>query len=76
MSSPLEEHYLRVLAHFFEQGRWGTLLETNVEQQSLSTEDRVYLLLRAAPYLTITKEKRKLQKSAFVMNARRFVPFA
>jgi tetratricopeptide (TPR) repeat protein len=47
---------LTVLAHFFEQGRWGTLLETNVEQQSLSTEDRVYLLLQAALYLTVTKE--------------------
>ncbi len=47
---------LTTLAHFFEQGRWGTLLETNVEQQSLSTEDRVYLLLQAALYLTITKE--------------------
>jgi serine/threonine protein kinase/tetratricopeptide (TPR) repeat protein len=47
---------LTVLAHFFEQGRWGTLVETNVEQRSLSTEDRVYLLLQAALYLTVTKE--------------------
>jgi tetratricopeptide (TPR) repeat protein len=47
---------LTVLAHFFEPGRWGTLLETDVEQQSLSVEDRVYLLLQAALYLTVTKE--------------------
>jgi serine/threonine protein kinase/tetratricopeptide (TPR) repeat protein len=47
---------LTVLAHFFEPGRWGTLLETSVEQQSLSTEDRIYLLLQAALYLTVTKE--------------------
>ncbi|HXO96781.1 MAG TPA: protein kinase, partial [Chthoniobacterales bacterium] len=47
---------LTVLTHFFEQGRWGTLLETNVEQQSLCMEDRVYLLLQAALYLTVTKE--------------------
>jgi tetratricopeptide (TPR) repeat protein len=47
---------LTVLAHFFEPGRWGTLLETNAERQSLSTEDRVYLLLQAALYLTVTKE--------------------
>jgi tetratricopeptide (TPR) repeat protein len=47
---------LTVLTHFFEPGRWGTFLETNVEQQSLSTEDRVYLLLQAALYLTVTKE--------------------
>src|SRR6202008_1355838 len=47
---------LTVLAHFFEQGRWGTLKETSVEGQSLSTEDQVYLLLQAALYLTVTKE--------------------
>jgi tetratricopeptide (TPR) repeat protein len=47
---------LTVLAHFFEPGRWGRLLETDVEQQSLSVEDRVYLLLQAALYLTVTKE--------------------
>jgi hypothetical protein len=32
--------------------KMGTLLETNVEQQSLSPEDRAYLLLQAALYLT------------------------
>jgi predicted ATPase len=47
---------LTVLAHFFEQGRWGTIRETDVEQQSLSPDDRVYLLLQAALYLTVTKE--------------------
>jgi predicted ATPase len=47
---------LAVLAHFFEPGRWGTIRETNLEQQSLSAEDQVYLLLQAALYLTVTKE--------------------
>jgi serine/threonine protein kinase/tetratricopeptide (TPR) repeat protein len=47
---------LTVLAHFFEQGRWGTLQETSAEGQSLSAEDRVYVLLQAALYLTVTKE--------------------
>jgi hypothetical protein len=47
---------LAVLAHFFEPGRWGTIRETNLEQQSLSPEDQVYLLLQAALYLTVTKE--------------------
>ena len=47
---------LTVLAFFFERGRWGALLETSVEEQSLSAEDRVYLLLQAALYLTVTKE--------------------
>jgi serine/threonine protein kinase/tetratricopeptide (TPR) repeat protein len=43
---------LTVLAHFFENRRWGSLVETAVEGQSLAAEDRLFLLLQAAAYLT------------------------
>jgi tetratricopeptide (TPR) repeat protein len=43
---------LTVLVHFFEQRRWGSLVETAVEGQSLTAEDRLFILLQAAAYLT------------------------
>jgi tetratricopeptide (TPR) repeat protein len=43
---------LSVLVHFFEHGRWGTLVETAVEGQSLAAEDRLFILMQAGLYLT------------------------
>ena len=46
---------LSVLAHFFESGRLGSLVETGVEGQSLSSEDQLFILMQAALYLTATR---------------------
>ena len=46
---------LSVLVHFFEHGRWGSLVETAVEGQSLTAEDQLFILMQAAPYLTATR---------------------
>jgi predicted ATPase len=46
---------LSVLVHFFEQGRWGSLVETAVEGQNLPTEDRLFILMQAGMYLTATR---------------------
>src|ERR1700738_5163313 len=43
---------LSVLVHFFEHGRWGSLVETAVEGQSLTAEDQLFILMQAAAYLT------------------------
>jgi serine/threonine protein kinase len=43
---------LSVLVHFFEDGRWGSLVETAVEEQSLAAEDQLFILMQAAAYLT------------------------
>src|SRR5262249_16191308 len=42
---------LSVLVHFFEQGHWGTFIETVVEGQSLSAEDQLYVLMQGGQYL-------------------------
>ena len=46
---------LSVLVHFFEHGRWGSLVETAVEGQSLTAEDQLFILMQAAQYLTATR---------------------
>src|SRR5208282_3947821 len=46
---------LLVLAHFFEHGRWGSPVETDVEEQSLTAEDQLFILMQAAKYLTATR---------------------
>jgi predicted ATPase len=46
---------LLVLAHFFEHGRWGSPVETAVEEQSLNGEDQLFILMQAAAYLTATR---------------------
>jgi hypothetical protein len=43
---------LSVLVHFFEQGRWGPLAQTDVDDQSLTADDQLFLLLQAGLYLT------------------------
>ena len=46
---------LSVLAHFFERGRWGSPAETDVEGQSLTAEDQLFILMQAGLYLTATR---------------------
>jgi tetratricopeptide (TPR) repeat protein len=46
---------LSVLVHFFEHGRWGSPVEMGVEGQSLTAEDRLFILMQAAQYLTATR---------------------
>src|SRR6202008_205660 len=46
---------LLVLAHFFKRGRWGSLIETAIEGQSLTAEDQLFILMQAGLYLTATR---------------------
>jgi hypothetical protein len=46
---------LLVLGHFFERGRWGSLIETAIEGQRLTEEDQVFILMQAGLYLTVTR---------------------
>jgi tetratricopeptide (TPR) repeat protein len=46
---------LSVLVHFFEHGRWGSPVETTVEEQSLTAEDQLFILMQAAKYLAATR---------------------
>ena len=45
---------LGVLAHFFECGRWGSLIETGVEDQNLAANDQVFVLMQSALNLAAT----------------------
>src|SRR5262249_46610939 len=49
------EALLSVLAHFFEQGRWGSPVQIGVEEQSLTPEDHLFIFMQAAAYLTATR---------------------
>jgi hypothetical protein len=46
---------LSALAAFFEQGRWGTFAQTEVEGQCLMAEDQLFILTQAGLYLTATR---------------------
>src|SRR4029077_783937 len=46
---------LSALDHFFEHGRWGSLIETAIEGQSLVAEDQLFILMQAGLYLTVTR---------------------
>jgi hypothetical protein len=46
---------LSVLVHFFEHGRWGALIGSEVEGQSLTADDQLFILMQAALYLTATR---------------------
>src|ERR1700751_5987243 len=43
---------LTVLVHFFEDARWGSLVEMAAEGQSLTAEDQLFILMQAAAYIT------------------------
>ena len=49
------EPLLSVLVHFFEHGRWGSPVETAVEEQSLTAEDQLFILMQTGLYLTATR---------------------
>jgi len=42
---------LSVLVHFFEHGHWGSPIGNGAEGQSLSAEDRLFILMQAQEYL-------------------------
>jgi serine/threonine protein kinase/predicted ATPase len=46
---------LLVLAHFFEDGRWGSPAETDDAKQNLKAEDQLFILMQAGMYLTATR---------------------
>ncbi|MBV8901338.1 MAG: serine/threonine-protein kinase PknK, partial [Verrucomicrobia bacterium] len=46
---------LSVLAHFFENGRWGSPAATDAEAQRLTAEDELFILMQAGLYLTATR---------------------
>jgi tetratricopeptide (TPR) repeat protein len=46
---------LLVLAHFFENGRWGSPVETAAEEHSLTAEDKLFILMQAGLYLSTTR---------------------
>jgi serine/threonine protein kinase len=46
---------LTVLVHFFEDGRWGSFVETAIEGESLIMEDQLFILMQAGLYLTTTR---------------------
>ena len=46
---------LSVLAHFFQYSRWSSLVQTGIEEQSLTAEDQVFVLTQAGRYLTATR---------------------
>jgi serine/threonine protein kinase/tetratricopeptide (TPR) repeat protein len=46
---------LSVLAHFFENGSWGSPFETAAEGESLTVEDQLFVLMQAAQYIPATR---------------------
>ena len=48
-------HCSLLLVHFFEHGRWGSLVEAAIEGQSLTAEDQLFILMQAARYLSATR---------------------
>jgi hypothetical protein len=46
---------LSALVHFFEHGCWGSLVETAVEGQSLTAEDKLFILMQAGLFLSATR---------------------
>jgi len=46
---------LSVLDHFFENGRWGSLVQPSLEGQDLNAEDHSFILMEAGTYLTATR---------------------
>src|SRR3984893_4422697 len=49
------EALLSVLAHFFEQGLWESLIQKGAEGQHLTAEDKLFVLSQAGLYLTATR---------------------
>jgi predicted ATPase len=43
------------LVHFFEQARWGSLVENCSEGQGLTAQDQLFILMQSGLYLTATR---------------------
>jgi hypothetical protein len=52
---------LSALAHFFDSGRWGSLVEIGVEGRTLTLEDRLFILMQAALYQTALRGHASLE---------------
>jgi serine/threonine protein kinase len=46
---------LAILVHFFEDGRWDSPLKVGTEEQSLTTDDELFIFMQAGLYLTATR---------------------
>ena len=46
---------LSILVHFFEHGHWGSSVEKGAEGQSLTEEDRLFILIQGGHLLTATR---------------------
>jgi hypothetical protein len=46
---------LSILTHFFIDGRWDSPVETGYEEQALTAEDQLFILMQAGLYLTATR---------------------
>ena len=46
---------LSALVHFFDQGRWGSLVKKTIEGQNLAAEDQLFILTQSGLYLTATR---------------------
>jgi hypothetical protein len=46
---------LSILNHFFENGRWGSLVQPSLEGQDLNAEDQSFVLMEAGTYLVATR---------------------
>jgi hypothetical protein len=49
------EALLSVLVHFFENGRFESLIVACIDEQILGPEDQLFIFMQAAQYLTITR---------------------
>ena len=47
---------LSVLIHFFEAGRWGSLVQVHGEEHGLTEEDQLFILIQAALNITAMRE--------------------
>ena len=46
---------LSTLIHFFEHDRWGSPTEAGVEEQRLTPEDQLFILMQAGIHLSVTR---------------------
>ncbi|MBV9391363.1 MAG: hypothetical protein JOY96_05665, partial [Verrucomicrobia bacterium] len=51
----IRDALLSVLAHFFEEGRWGSLMLTGIEGQGLTAADQLFVLMQTGLLLTATR---------------------
>jgi hypothetical protein len=66
---------LSVLGQFFERGRWGSLIETDIEGQRLTEEDQLFILMQAGLYLTATRGMGSIRDRNLLRARRALVSF-